>query len=231
MFLVAWVASADIITHATKWHVAKTHPSKQEAFTQCCFNVGPPSSTLAQHWNSIGWMPLVWWDMINLQNPLHPAATMYCCNKQHAGTAPGQWNHTSSTEHRMAASQMWTHWWRQIKWVTVKLSGYTMLSEMTNTPDPGSNWNNSEPARHTHREWSPCRSTVKGVNLKLLFWRTILILVNPGTSGFFLKTGPGTPLGLIPCIQLNHFYHKNLLHIGTNYSYSINLTLKLRHSC
>ena len=24
-------------------------PSKHEAFTQCCFNVGPPSSTLAQH--------------------------------------------------------------------------------------------------------------------------------------------------------------------------------------
>ena len=32
-------------------------PSKHEAFTQCCFNVGPPSSTLAQHWNSIKWMP------------------------------------------------------------------------------------------------------------------------------------------------------------------------------
>ena len=27
--------------------------------TQCCFNVGTPSSTLAQHWNSIGWMPRV----------------------------------------------------------------------------------------------------------------------------------------------------------------------------
>ena len=29
------------------------------AFTQCCFNVGTPSSTLAQHWNSIGRMPRV----------------------------------------------------------------------------------------------------------------------------------------------------------------------------
>ena len=30
-----------------------------EAFTQCCFNVGPPSSTLLQHWNNIGWMSFV----------------------------------------------------------------------------------------------------------------------------------------------------------------------------
>ena len=37
------------------------YPSKHGAFTQCCFNVGPPSSTLAQHWNSIGWMPRVCW--------------------------------------------------------------------------------------------------------------------------------------------------------------------------
>ena len=34
--------------------------SKHDASTQC-FNVGPPSSTLAQHWNSIGWMPRVYW--------------------------------------------------------------------------------------------------------------------------------------------------------------------------
>ena len=32
-------------------------------FTQCCFNVGPPSSPLAQHLNSIGWMTLVCWDI------------------------------------------------------------------------------------------------------------------------------------------------------------------------
>ena len=30
-------------------------PSNYEAFTQCCVNVGPPSPTLAQHWNSIQW--------------------------------------------------------------------------------------------------------------------------------------------------------------------------------
>ena len=36
--------------------------SKHGAFTQCCFNVVPPSSTLAQHWNSIGWMPRLCWD-------------------------------------------------------------------------------------------------------------------------------------------------------------------------
>ena len=36
-------------------------PSKHEAFTQCCFNVGPASKTVGQHWNSIGWMPRVCW--------------------------------------------------------------------------------------------------------------------------------------------------------------------------
>ena len=29
---------------------------KHVTFTQCCFNVDPKSSTLAQHWNSIGWL-------------------------------------------------------------------------------------------------------------------------------------------------------------------------------
>ena len=32
-------------------------PSKYDAFTQCCFNVGPPSSTLAQNWMKV---PCVW---------------------------------------------------------------------------------------------------------------------------------------------------------------------------
>ena len=36
-------------------------PSKHETFTQCCFNVGPRSPTLARHWNSIKWMPRVCW--------------------------------------------------------------------------------------------------------------------------------------------------------------------------
>ena len=29
---------------------------KHVAFNQCCFNVDPQSSTLARHWNSIGWL-------------------------------------------------------------------------------------------------------------------------------------------------------------------------------
>ena len=40
---------------------SRPKPSKHGKFTLCCFNVGPPSSTLAQHWNTIGWMPLVCW--------------------------------------------------------------------------------------------------------------------------------------------------------------------------
>ena len=40
-------------------------PSKHGAFTQSCFNVGTASSTLPQHWNSIGWMPRVCWVMLS----------------------------------------------------------------------------------------------------------------------------------------------------------------------
>ena len=39
------------------------YPSKQSAFTQCCFNVGPALKTVAQHWNNIGWMSRVCWDI------------------------------------------------------------------------------------------------------------------------------------------------------------------------
>ena len=47
------------------------HPgsSKQESFTHCCFKVGgTSSSTLAQHWNSIGLglMPGVWWEVLTI---------------------------------------------------------------------------------------------------------------------------------------------------------------------
>ena len=34
------------------------HPSKHGAFTQCCFNVGPASKTVEQHWNSSGECPV-----------------------------------------------------------------------------------------------------------------------------------------------------------------------------
>ena len=37
-------------------------PSKHEAMTQCCFNVGPPSSTSAQHENKTGLLRQVSWD-------------------------------------------------------------------------------------------------------------------------------------------------------------------------
>ena len=34
---------------------------KHKTFTQCCANVGPASTTLGQHWYSIGWMSRVFW--------------------------------------------------------------------------------------------------------------------------------------------------------------------------
>ena len=59
------------------YRVAIRLPCEHEAFTQCCFNVGPPSSTLAQHWNSIGWMSRVCWvvfiEILITWPPKHPA--------------------------------------------------------------------------------------------------------------------------------------------------------------
>ena len=40
-------------------------------FIQCCFNAGPPSSTLAQHLSSIGWMPRVFWGCIAFVKCIH----------------------------------------------------------------------------------------------------------------------------------------------------------------
>ena len=40
-------------------HRVNIYPSKHEALNQCCFNVGPPSTTLTQHSNNIGSMPRI----------------------------------------------------------------------------------------------------------------------------------------------------------------------------
>ena len=40
------------------------HPSKHETSTQCCFDVGPPSSTPVHHQSSIGSMSRVCWDAV-----------------------------------------------------------------------------------------------------------------------------------------------------------------------
>ena len=40
-------------------YALRQYISKHMAFTQCCFNIDPKSSTLAQHWNIIGWLSSV----------------------------------------------------------------------------------------------------------------------------------------------------------------------------
>ena len=42
--------------------VCQWYPRKHGAFNQCCFNAGPASKTVGQHWSGIWWMPCVWWD-------------------------------------------------------------------------------------------------------------------------------------------------------------------------
>ena len=59
---------------------------KHGAFTLCCFNVGPPSSTLAQHWNSIGWMPRVCCD--GYRELSHYMHYVIICDKQRVNSPP-----------------------------------------------------------------------------------------------------------------------------------------------
>ena len=42
-------------------YVHLSFPSKHETFLQCCFNVGPASKTVDQHWKSIVRIPRVCW--------------------------------------------------------------------------------------------------------------------------------------------------------------------------
>ena len=52
-----------------------------KSFTHCFFNVvGSPSSTLAQHWNIIGWMPSVWW--ASARNAYLFAKSPYICTRR-----------------------------------------------------------------------------------------------------------------------------------------------------
>ena len=42
------------------WGLRRRLRSKHQTFSQGCFNVGPPSATLAQHWNNLGWTSRVY---------------------------------------------------------------------------------------------------------------------------------------------------------------------------
>ena len=46
---------------ARVYHNADSSPSKHEALTRCCFNVGPAPLAVGQQWNSIGSNPRVCW--------------------------------------------------------------------------------------------------------------------------------------------------------------------------
>ena len=43
-------------------YTLRQYINKHMVFTQCCLNVDPQSLTLAQHWNSIGWLSRVYWN-------------------------------------------------------------------------------------------------------------------------------------------------------------------------
>ena len=45
------------------WRKNNSHLSKHETSTQCWTNIGPPSTTLAQHWSNIGSMSRACWDI------------------------------------------------------------------------------------------------------------------------------------------------------------------------
>ena len=84
-----------------KWHI------KRGAFTQSWFNVGPASSTLDQHWISIGWMRRVCWGVVYdrgvdtsvmrlYQRSLYPARF----DGDHPGILPAKTKDTTDRETR-----------------------------------------------------------------------------------------------------------------------------------
>ena len=60
---------AGVQPHPSHRYCTYWPPGKHGAFTQCCFNVGPASKTVAQHWNSIGWMSRVCWATVRFADP------------------------------------------------------------------------------------------------------------------------------------------------------------------
>ena len=72
------------------------YPSKHGAFTQCCFNVGPASKTVGQHWNSIGWIQ-GWWIMRTRKQPFLTVKlipTWTCVSPQRPITSTNHWHFT-----------------------------------------------------------------------------------------------------------------------------------------
>ena len=89
-------------------------PSKHETFTQCWYNVGPSSTTLAQHCTNIGSTSCVCWDMFVCSFFSHNNS---CCvfivvNNNKQGTL---WGQTSDMNN-------WTGWdplehWCRLQWI------------------------------------------------------------------------------------------------------------------
>ena len=42
-----------LLIESSDWLNEPSSPRKQETLTRCCFNIGPPSATLAQHWVNV----------------------------------------------------------------------------------------------------------------------------------------------------------------------------------
>ena len=51
-----WFPGRMVATLVSPWWMPQ-----QTRGIQCCFNVGPASKTVGQHWNNIGWIPRVCW--------------------------------------------------------------------------------------------------------------------------------------------------------------------------
>ena len=60
---------------ATTVYHGRYTPSQHETFTQCWYNVGPSSETLAQHCTNIGWTSRVCWAARYFTHRIHPLNT------------------------------------------------------------------------------------------------------------------------------------------------------------
>ena len=109
------------VSHLVEEHGTppRIHSIKHEAFTQCCFNIGTRSTTLAQHKSSIGWYNVFkcWAPSTTLAQHTSSIGSTYDMGWRgtgwsnipvyDAGSTFGQWPPTKKTAGLMLGHRLW----------------------------------------------------------------------------------------------------------------------------
>ena len=100
------------------WHwFYSTYQTANTRRWSCCFNAGPPSTTLAQHWNHIGLAPGVSWEFCETQWRHRKAFWMLLgeVTEKMLYKSPSYIRHCIIEFHRILCldvGQSWRRWWR-----------------------------------------------------------------------------------------------------------------------